>query len=220
MKAQELNEIVKQAVAECTDFFKAQGWVPDDWCIRVTTDFSPRRNRSWGGTRHRVPFISLALHRFTGTNVASFHEYRSFQHDPEIGSVNNNTINAVRATVAHEACHAVQHSCTTHASAAIGEYDSSGHGAMWKEMYRRTRRALGLVRPTTGMTEVKRVKRVIATPTQNNTSMIKRPEAMRIIASLKHTGHSNRTIIDVLVNQHGLKKTTATTYTYSVPTAV
>jgi hypothetical protein len=44
-----------------------------------------------------------------------------------------------------------------------------------------------------------------------------RKQALEFISLMKASGTPNKVIIDMLIMQHNFKKTTATTYTYSVP---
>ena len=217
MQARDIQALVMQTVKECTTLFKDKGWAPASWNARIKIDFGARRNRSWGGVRRGVPFISLALSRFVGTDVADFQEYRSFAHDREIGSIKGNTINAVRALVIHEMCHAIQYSGTNQMASSVGATgfgDRAGHGLLWKNLYRIARNTLMGKPVTIDTTNVAPVKTVKVEEPARNT--IKRSEALQLIASWKRRGYANTDIIFKLIVEYGFKKTTATTYTYSV----
>lgn len=218
MNERDIAAAVTCAVKQCKNLFIERRWVNSDWNPKVVTSFSRRRARSWGGKRNGIPFISLSLHHFINKTTATMHEYKSFERDPEIGTISGPTEQVIRALVAHEMCHAAQFSgVAANAAKIAGNYkDLRGHGRVWKNMYRETRRALvnGNNVPVVSAPEE---KEIVSEPPQN---MIKRKEALRLIASWRHAGHPNAVIISRLVIQYGFKKSTATTYTYSVPATV
>lgn len=144
MTENEIKYLVRTTVAQCKHFFKCNGWIPDDWHPKVKLSFSQHRVRSWGGVRNNQPFISLALIKFANTTKATFHEYPSFAHDPEIGTIYEDTEKAVKALVIHEMCHALQHSQKQNLSASFNasSKDAKAHGSLWKNLYRHTRNTL------------------------------------------------------------------------------
>lgn len=217
MNPKQIATLVHNTVHECNEFFVTQGWATKGWTPMVRISFSQHRNRSWGGRRHGRPFISLALRRFVGQDKADFNEYPSFRHDSEIGSVQGNTIKAIKALVVHEMCHAIQYSAPAQAFATGGivTNDVKGHGTLWKTAYRLARNALvnhdnhTLPVTTKAPVQAKAVK-------AEATNTMKRQEALEWIRNLKSAGVTNRTIIEMLVDKYSFKRTTATTYTYSV----
>lgn len=217
LTAGQVSAIVDQTVEQCTELFKSQGWASITWKADVKKAFSGRRNRSWGGRRNGSPFISLALIRYVGrSSEQSFIEYKSFQQDPEIGNVLDNTVNAIRALVIHEMCHAIQYTGSDKMAASAGikslgwTGDAVGHGQLWKTLYRITRNAL--LNKDVKVVEVSEIKEVEVARTHT----MSRPNALYLIRSRKAAGVANKDIIAELVNRHGYKKTTATTYVYSV----
>lgn len=211
MQSREIQALVNATVKECTKLFKDNGWADRSWGVDVRMSFSSHRNRSWGGMRRGRPFISLALLRYVGRVNADFIEYKSFNRDREIGSVMGDTTTAIRALVMHEMCHAIQYTGTNQMAASVGATgfgDRSGHGNLWKNLYRATRNALlgqpAKIEPT-----------YITTPVVT-TNTIQRGEALRLIRRWITAGVTKRNIINCLVCDYGFKKTTATTYTYSI----
>lgn len=218
MTPRDITNLVHATVKECTNLFKANGWASSSWSVKVVASFSTHRNRSWGGTRRGNPFISLSLNKYVGTALANFVEYKSFARDPEIGSVMSNTVNAIRALVAHEMCHAIQFSGTSGMAASVGALgDCRGHGMLWKSLYRIARKAIvnGNTKTVNELTS-NVVQLVKSSPVQPATNTVKRAEALRLIATWKHYGYTRSSIIAKLVTEYGFKKTTATTYTYTI----
>lgn len=219
MNEREITALVNSTVKECREFFIKQGWATSSWNAKTKLSFSSARARSWGGMRRGQPFISLALRHFLNTTDATFREYQSFQHDPQIGTVAGNTAKAIKALVIHEMSHAIQYSGTNEMAASVGAsaFDSRGHGLLWKGLYRTTRNALlnGIETVIVPQDEIvlSNAPIKLGAPRQNT---MKRADALAWIREAKARGQSNRTIINTLVMVHRFKKTTATTYTYSV----
>lgn len=218
MQANQIQAIINEAVEDCTKHFKARGWASDNWKCDVRVDFSNSRNRSWGGQRRGRPFISLAVGHYVGRDNADFIEYKSFRADSQIGSVKGNTARAIKALVIHEMCHAIQFSGTDRMSASFGvdkySKDSRGHGYLWKSLYRISRSAL--LNSSTVNVPAPIAQSVQSPIAQPAGATMKRSDALEWIRESKRRGHSNKTIINTLVVVHNFKKTTATTYTYSV----
>ena len=212
MTPDQISSLVLSTAEQCRQFFVDRGWVSPTWKPQVKISFSLKRKRSWGGSRYGVPFVSLALNRFVGRDRASLYEYRSFAADPVIGSVLNDTERAVRALVMHEMCHAVQYSGGPEvrrqmaAQSAADVNSHVGHGAVWKNLYRATRSELMDKTPTPTV-------ELTAIATSHT---LTRQQALRLIASRKADQIPNKQIIAELVNRYGYKKSTATTYVYSV----
>lgn len=213
MNEREMRNLVKDTVKECREFFRQQGWCSAIWDVKVEMSFSGRRKSSYGGVRRGIPFISLVLHPYVNKHYANFYEYRSFQYDKEIGNIEGNTEKAVRALVVHEMSHALQYSGAKDVIAASmnisSEVSVRGHGVFWKSIYRAARNALVNDETTRS---IKKPAKVVTTPTHT----MKRSAALSMIARLKRQDWSNKEIIYFLVTHHFFKKTTATTYTYSV----
>lgn len=215
MNEREIKALVKSTVAECREFFRKEGWCSSVWNVDVTVSFSAKRARSFGGIRRGRPFISLAMGRYVGTTDGSFYEYRSFQHDRDIGTILNNTVKSVKALVVHEMAHALQYSGSQETIAACvgaSKFDSNGHGKLWKGIYRAARKAIVNDETVQIMPKPVRVFKLRARNT------MKRAEALQWIREAKNRGWTNKEIICHLVTIHFFKKTTATTYTYSVET--
>lgn len=217
MNPKQIEATVNETIKECKQFFVAQGWATNQWNPVVRLSFSEHRNRSWGGRRNGRPFVSLALKRFVGKQDADFIEYPSFARDADIGTVHGNTIKAVKALVVHEMCHAIQHTTPNaiFANAGITTRDTRGHGNLWKSVYRLSRKALVNQLQSSAPKQVVQPIQLNVTKTEPTHTM-KRQDALAWIRRLKAIGASNRDIIHMLVTSHGFKKTTATTYTYSV----
>lgn len=213
MNEREIRALVKDTVKECREFFRQQGWCSAIWDVKVQMSFSGRRKASYGGVRRGSPFISLVLHPYVNKHNANFYEYRSFQHDDEIGNIEGNTQKAVRALVVHEMSHALQYSGAKDVIAASmnisSEVSVRGHGVFWKSIYRAARNAL--VNDDTTKA-IKKPAKIVSAPAHT----MKRSAALAFIRDLKNQRWTNREIISCLVRHHYFKKTTATTYTYSV----
>ena len=83
---------------------------------QVKFDWSPRRRRSYGGL-YKIdnvwqPGISIAMTNYTRSqdNIYRWYEYKSFDESPVIGGFySDNLADRVRAVIAHEMAHAIQH---------------------------------------------------------------------------------------------------------------
>jgi hypothetical protein len=217
MNEREIKALVRSTVKECRQFFREQGWCSSTWDVKVTTSFAGRRNRSWGGARRGVPFISLALSRYVSTTDSAFHEYRSFRYDKDIGTIVGNTTKAIKALVVHEMSHALQFSGSKDLIAAsvgtdIKKNGVGGHGEFWKGIYRAARKAL--VNDDT----VQILSKPVVVPGTLARNTMKRAEALQWISDRKRHGWTNQEIIHHMVVRLAFKRTTATTYTYSVQT--
>lgn len=149
--------ILTELYAFATDIFNAE-------CVRLgvakppklgalIAEKTPSRRRSRGGTRQGKPFISIAVFQYRPDGLYWFEEYKSFERDRDIGSVNNVTfMQYCKTLICHEVAHAIQLSIggrvagvVTYADAvsarqALGNVDlTTGHGDGWKMIYKSLR---------------------------------------------------------------------------------
>jgi hypothetical protein len=135
---QVINKVVRANVDRMLPYIKRT--FTQDFPLKLTVSYSPKRNRSWGGSRRRIPFISLAIRKYASTVVSNgnyhFSEYDDFANHPVIGSVKGNWQKAIATLVAHELAHAVQHHCTMAQlqKAGIARYEKN-HGDCFKAIY-------------------------------------------------------------------------------------
>lgn len=143
---QTIQSFVDQTVAKVLVYIHSKYDPKFDPIIRIS--FSGSRSRSWGGKRRGKPFISLALLSYAGmSNAHTFREYKSFEHDPEIGSVKSSQWQkCLAALIVHEIGHALQYSVSVKdISAALSvdtdEFETTrGHCELWKTIYRDLRK--------------------------------------------------------------------------------
>lgn len=220
MEIREIEAVVDQTVAECKAFFLKNGWVDSKWTVDVKTSFSGRRNRSWGGMKRGRSFISLALSGYMiNSATKTFPEYRSFAHDKEIGTYVGSVANCLRALIIHEMCHAIQFTGSAASAFKMKGEDTRGHGALWKTLYRQTRNTLLNYRNEanipvvkTATPKAKPVKKIV----DRQQNAMGRQEALMYIRSMINRGFTKSEVINLLVTKFDYKKTTATTYVYSV----
>lgn len=208
-----VNDQVKQTV----EFFVSEGWVPEDWIPSVRIDFLLYRNRSrgGGGGRYDRTFVSLETSRFLDVKHDWFKEYTRFEKDPEIGSIFGDRILSIRCMVVHEVCHALQYS--EHAFkvgkmigvTAFKHY--KGHKLFWQTIYRLTRRALINPKDTLQI-DPKASKAKVEKPYTSPLPPLKRKAAYMEIGRQACRGLNRQEIIDHLVGQHGMNKSTAAVY--------
>ena len=160
--------IVLATVAEFETWAKKTYGVAEDWTVVVRFEWARTRNRSWGGIysdrsrsyemNHSLgegARISLAMskrvpsdHRkmvFDSNDDFSFHEYKSFCRDDEIGDFTGSWEDCLRVLTIHECAHALQYT----PKAVDKEYDKKevrGHGQLWKDLYRAARRNFGFTK--------------------------------------------------------------------------
>lgn len=185
------------------------------WFPKVTTSFSLRRTRSWGGVRNGKPFISLHLTNWLGSLVGTYHEYAQFRADPEIGEIDYCVRRqGIYALVAHELAHAAQWSLILgvtkgyNAEYAHGGLTDRGHGALWQEIYRDLRNNF-----VNGEKYMENVQ--IAQPTKpvKPVKEKKLTNRTRVFDLVKANAGKSTTELVALVMQE-LKVTKANAYTY------
>lgn len=135
----QIDTFVQRLSKQCLAHAKERGWIDDKFTLSIRIDTSARRTRSWGGVKYSGPFVSLAVNRYLNTQNAVFHEYRSFQHDPMIGTVRGSAEKALAATFVHELSHCLQFSVKAGSFDQSITSDERGHGLLWKEIYRKLR---------------------------------------------------------------------------------
>ena len=118
---------------------------------------------SYGGLeRHsteKIPYFNLTfvdLLSYKDDDVGTYCEYEDLAHDTVIGDIDCDWKTWVRALVAHELAHAIDHACCyttpTHARKPIRMQDAianSTHGQRWQHIYRLLRKQFVNSRPNT-----------------------------------------------------------------------
>lgn len=209
----EIVTIVNDQVRKTVKFFAAEGWVDEDWIPSVRIDFLVYRRRSWGGRGGSgKDFISLETSTFLDESVDSFPEYPRFAADPEIGSVFGDRDRAIRTLVVHEMAHALQYSKYSRKVAEMLKVTEGfkGHKEFWRAIYRLTRRALVNPADTPQFNPAKKVKE--EKPYTSPLPPLKRKDAFEKIRKALAEGQTAKEIIEFLVAQHGMKKSTAAVY--------
>jgi hypothetical protein len=148
-----VNRFFEDSLTDMISFIRREFNAPT-FSPKITISFSEHRNRSWGGMRKGVPFVSFAAKRFIAPCVnnsnTNFKEYKHFSSDPVIGSVLNvHWTKAVLALIAHELSHALQYfkACRDNVKSTVGLSsipDSSeaafrNHNIFWQKIYAKLR---------------------------------------------------------------------------------
>lgn len=231
MDCAQIEQLVKTTVTDCTEFFIERGWVNKDWVCRVEIlDTKSYRTPSRGGIVNGRPMIQLNLRPYINMKYGTLNEYASFARHPDIGTVDGSARQAVMALVMHELSHALQYSFLifnrykqnmflkrhygTIGHNAIEQFGTEklassarGHGALWKHIYKTLRDQF--LNSEFNMPNVNTPKR----PQTNITPS--RADALKIIRDYLARDVKRSVIINKLVVEYGMKKTTASTYTYS-----
>jgi hypothetical protein len=136
--------------------------MPETWTIRTRFSWSIRHRRSHGGIykgRFRsyevgkgaqvaggATYLAMARHvdldPSTERHPRTFHEYKSFAKDPDIGSFEcKNLRDYLRLLTIHECSHALQD--TGKFGNQYNETERKGHKALWRDIYRLARAEFG-----------------------------------------------------------------------------
>lgn len=143
----EAERIVHETVRHCCRVARRKEFelgLPSDWKPTVKISWSENRSRSRGGKGSRGLYgghggISIVLaHKVpkNGLGGGTFREYSHIEKEPVIGAFTTlDWRNTVRAVVAHEVAHAIQHWLRWYGKGnRRSDYDTP-HGAGWQRLY-------------------------------------------------------------------------------------
>ncbi|CAH6984506.1 hypothetical protein VCHA53O466_140083 [Vibrio chagasii] len=113
--------------------------------LKLVMRFDERSKISKGGIRNGKPYLNFScneLIRNLSKEEVTFHEYKSIESKPIIGSFTGSPEKYMAALVAHELAHCIQHMARVQAKGGNRYYGFTeselrkGHGEAWQYIYR------------------------------------------------------------------------------------